>query len=548
MPHIDTLGIYGIQDRGEFEYPNFVHDHSLAYFHNGSVEKFVQLERLTRKKHDNSLQKNLHNLLKENGLISSSKYDVVFSDNVVGRAFISSDGNMRFEAPLLHKLENKLEEGKCWWYNKEIKGFVLNHELAHIYSCVPFFGKFKENSLLFHFDGGASQGNYSAWLYKNGNIECIEYGWELKYLSAMFNANALSFAIIGAKHFDQNSVPGKLMGFGSFGKYSERLELWLKKNNYFENIWSKKNLFFDKVKNDWGIEIKNFDQRNSFLQDIAATFQEIFNRDLIQKVEELKRKTGADYLYYSGGSALSIVANTLLVEKNLFKDVFIPPCCSDSGLALGAAAALEIEKEHEVNLHSPYLCNIGIEEYQVEYTQETIEAIGSLLIDKKVIGVCNGYGEIGPRALGNRSILALASSKELADKVSVEHKDREWYRPVAPIMLEKNAKYFTGKEEINHLSKYMLLDFDILPERQAEIEGVVHINKTSRIQTVYTRDDNPFIYDLLTWLDSKGVRALINTSFNKRGEPIVHTEQDAEKSARNMKLDAVVLNGRLLIL
>jgi len=136
----------------------------------------------------------------------------------------------------------------------------------------------------------------------------------------------------------------------------------------------------------------------------------------------------------------------------------------------------------------------------------------------------------------------------LADKVSVEHKDREWYRPVAPIMLEKNAKYFTGKEEINHLSKYMLLDFDILPERQAEIEGVVHINKTSRIQTVYTRDDNPFIYDLLTWLDSKGVRALINTSFNKRGEPIVHTEQDAEKSARNMKLDAVVLNGRLLIL
>ena len=128
----------------------------------------------------------------------------------------------------------------------------------------------------------------------------------------------------------------------------------------------------------------------------------------------------------------------------------------------------------------------------------------------------------------------------------MECKGREWYRPVAPVMLEKNARYFTGKDSIHPLSRYMLLDFDILPERQAELAGAVHVDGTSRIQTLFVREDNPWLWDLLTRLDERyRVKALINTSFNRRGEPIVHTPEDALASAREMKIDGVVINAKL---
>lgn len=168
------------------------------------------------------------------------------------------------------------------------------------------------------------------------------------------------------------------------------------------------------------------------------------------------------------------------------------------------------------------------------------------MLKGKVIGACNGYGEAGPRALGNRSLLCLANSKKLAQKVSMQHKQREWYRPVAPIMLAENTKYFTGLKEINHLSKYMLLDFHILPEKQQEMEGAVHIDGTARIQSLFERTDNPYIWDVLTYLDKHhGIKAMINTSFNSKGEPIVHTEKDAISSAKKMRIDGVVLQGKI---
>lgn len=237
-----TLSIYGIKDMKNSGYPVFVHDHNVSFFNNGTLEKHIQLERITRVKFDNSIENQIHELLKRGKLINRD-FDIVFVDNVIGRAFISADGEIRFEGPLNEDLSTGLEKGKCWWYGKEIEAYVLNHELAHIYSCLPFFGNFKENSLLVHFDGGASMSNFSAWTYKKNSLSKIEYHWDLKYLSSLFNANALAFAIIGAKEFDQHSVPGKLMGFASYGKYSEKLESWLKEND-FSRIFGEINLCF----------------------------------------------------------------------------------------------------------------------------------------------------------------------------------------------------------------------------------------------------------------------------------------------------------------
>ena len=169
------------------------------------------------------------------------------------------------------------------------------------------------------------------------------------------------------------------------------------------------------------------------------------------------------------------------------------------------------------------------------------------LAAKKLIGICNNFGEAGPRALGNRSILAFAGSKELSKKLSMEKKGREWYRPLAPVALEQNVKYFTGQSTVHPLSKFMLLDFAVLPEKQQEIAGAIHADGTARFQSVSKQSDNPFLFALLQQLDKKhGIKALINTSFNAGGEPIVHTEADALQSAGKMQLDGLVLNGKFV--
>ena len=539
-----TIAIYGIQDRINSSTPFYVHDHAITIMDKGRVIKHLTLERLSRKKHDNTLHEQLYQLLKSEGLLKNTDYDLVFVDNVVGRSFISSCGRFRFEAPLNNSLATKPELGRCWWLNKEKEAYALNHELAHIGACLPFYGEYKNNSLLIHFDGGGSLSNFSAFSYKNKTIKAIEHHWDFKYLSGLFNANALVFGIIGAKYMEQNSVPGKMMGLAAFGTYRKEIEEWLIKNNYFADIWGSKKSFFEAAKIDFNKNIQHLNQEDAFLQDIIATMQGIFQRELFNKLERLQKHGQYDNLYYSGGSALNIVSNTHIVDSGLFNDVFIPPCTEDSGLSLGASAFFEWHKHTTIQQHSPYFNNWGLSTEPTNFTQNDIEEAAQALAKGRVIAVCNNAGEIGPRALGNRSILALANSKILADKVSITHKKREWYRPVAPIMLEKNAKYFTGRSTIHHLAKYMLLDFEVSEDKRKEIEGVVHVDGTSRIQTV-NEADNPYIYALLCFLDNKYcTKALINTSFNIRGEPIVHTTEGAIKSAQNMKLDGVVINGK----
>jgi len=539
-----TLAVYGIQDRYNYKYPFYVHDHNLALMQNGEVINFLQLERETRIKRDNKLHENIYRLLKQKKLIPGD-YDLMFVDNVVGRTFLTPTGDARFEAPLAHMPAAKAEPGKCWWFGAEREAWALNHELAHVFSCLPFFGNFKDNSLLVHFDGGASLSNFSAWAFKDGKINLVEFHWDLKFLSAIYNANALTFAIIGAGLEEQNSVPGKFMGYAGWGRYNPDIENWLVENNYFETIWSKKTAFLKKAGEKWGVSLKSFDQRNGFLKDVAATLQYIFRRETVRKLKELAYKTKCRHLYYTGGCALNIYTNTAIVESALFDSVFIPPCTEDSGLSLGAAAYLEWEKHGEVKSHTPYLNNWGIEDYSTDFSDEDIKKTAYALSKGKIIGVCNGYGEAGPRALGNRSLLALANSKRLAGKISRELKGREWYRPVAPVALSENVKYFTGEKSIHHLAKYMLLDFPVVKEKQAEIAGALHANQTARFQSVSDKNDNQFLYDLLKYLDENfKIKALINTSFNTHGKPLVHTTEDTWAAAKKMKLDGLVINGK----
>jgi len=542
-----TLSIYGIQDRFS-GLPFHIHDHNLCLMQDGKIITYLQLERYTRQKYDNRLHEFIEEIIDNKIIDLPNEFDLVSINSFVGSCFISKNGRLRFESNKSQQISTDLLEANAYYQKDihtgiEINSYLLNHELAHIASNMPFFGEFKENSLLIHFDGGASLGNFSVFLFRNNKIELIENHWELSEYTKFFNDNALSFAMMSAKSSEHKSVPGKLMGFAAYGDYNQQIADWLKENNYFKNIWNKPEIFIQSANKHFNQNIEIITTQNKFIQDCAAVFQDEFENLIFNKVKNLQEKYQADYLYYSGGSALNILANTKIIDSNLFKDVFIPPCCSDSGLSIGGAAFLEWKKYGKIQIHSPYQNNFSLPKIEYNTDIELVNHIAKLLAKNKIIGISNGYAECGPRALGNRSILCLANNKELSQKISMNVKKREWFRPVAPIMLEKNAKYFTGKDKIHHLSKLMLLDFKIPKHKHGELIGAVHANETSRIQTIFDRNDNKFIHDLLTVLDEKySIKALINTSFNVAGEPIVHTEEQSIKSAKEMNIDGLVLN------
>ena len=548
-----TLAIYGIKDRNLFEYPAYVHDHNVCIMQDGKVLQYLQLERFSRRKYDNRLDLFLEQLIEQKVINCPEDFDLVCVNDFVGNAFISQNGRLRFEADRMQNLSFDSVKANAYyqydgWNGKELNAFLCQHEIAHICSNLPFYGEYKDNSLLISIDGGSSLGNYSAFLFKDGKISHIENNWtDLGFASKLFNDNSLSFRMLNAKPGEHCSVPGKLMGFASWGNYDKKIEDWLVKHNYFKEYWKKEDSILNSINQDFGIVAK-YDTHDPFMQNIAATMQRIFENAILQKISLLQKRFHCDYLYYGGGCALNIVTNTKIIESGMFKDVFIAPCCNDSGLSIGAAAFMEMQKGNKIQIHNPYLCNAGLDNTDYEISDNEIAATAEFLLKRKIVGVCNGSAEIGPRALGNRSLIALADSKELARKMSMEVKKREWYRPIAPIMLKENAEKVSFQRP-NSLAKFMLMDFTIKPEFQRQMEGVVHSNQTARIQTIETENDNKFMYRLLKYLNDKhGVIALINTSFNAQGEPIVHTPQQAMESAKRMCIDGLVLNGKLLTL
>jgi carbamoyltransferase len=549
-----VISIYGIKDRNKFEYPAFVHDHNMSIMEDEKLVDYMHLERKSRVKYDNSLDEHIEEiLLNESNQKVDSESIMLFVNSFVGNSFISANGRIRFECSKSGEDLLKANKGFCWIQNEKWKGFEveaysISHEIAHAFSAVPFAGGLKENSLLISFDGGSSTGNFAAFHYKNKKLIQIESNWELSHLSKIFNDNGLSFGIINARSNEHCSVPGKLMGYASWGKSNPEILNWLNENNFFKDAWGERTDFVSKAKNEFNWKGNLNQNKDNFLFDIAAAMQDTFKIGILDKIQLLAEETGAEFLYYSGGCALNIVANSDIINSNYFKDVYICPCCNDSGLSIGASAYWAFLNNQELESNTPYLNNWECS-LEYSYSDSDIIETAEALLKNGIVGICNGAAEVGPRALGNRSIIALANTKTIAEKVSMDIKQREWYRPIAPIMLEQNTKLFTGLDKIHNLSKYMLLDFNILKEYQKEIEGVVHSNGTARIQTIFNKSDNPFIFDLLTYLDEKHkIKALINTSFNGKGEPIVQTAQNAMDSAKNLNLDGIVLNGKYISL
>jgi len=546
-----TVGIFGIQDIGLGSYPTFTHDHGIAVMKNGKVLTTIQLERYTRQKHDNRLPAYINELL-DQYLPCDEEVRFVNANSFCGSSFISQDGRLRIEPNSQLDIENILYPAEIKWYNvdnkqKEAEASIICHEFAHIASVLPFVGEFLPNSLLVHIDGGASHSACSFWYWDGSHPRLLEASWDLlKSQVNNFNVNPLAMTILHQEQWQHLSLPGKLMGYCGLGTPKKEMFEWLKSNNWFLNSQEKGSTILDILNRRWNRSFKDYDNRSSFFMDLCATIQRDFEERVIEEIFKFQEITGAENLYYSGGAALNIPTNRCLEISGRFRKIFIPPVTSDSGLALGAAAWVEYLEYGKLDINGPFLNRFGIEDRSEYYGDN--DSIKKMILDKKVLGVCNGSAEAGPRALGHRSLIGLASSREIRVRLSEHIKRREWYRPIAPILCDSAAREVLEDIALqSELSPFMLGAYEMLDTSNRGFEGVIHGNNLLRAQVVRSKDrENQWMHRLLSEMwEEHGIPGLINTSFNQISEPMVHHQSDAYEVAVRMGLDGVVIDGSL---
>ena len=347
----------------------------------------------------------------------------------------------------------------------------------------------------------------------------------------------------------------KVMGLASYGedKYREEFKniITFDKNGKYKI--NEKNMF--NLEKFLGPARKKGEKITQKHKDIAKTLQSILEEILINLFTFYRDKTGINKLGMAGGIALNCVANGKISESGIFDEIFVQPASSDAGTSMGAAALAwnKYSEKMQVKYDDMYLGT----EYSNEYIEKCIklaklkyeyvddinlaEIVASKIAEGKVGGVFRGRMEAGPRALGNRSVIASPINSEMLEKIN-NIKGREMFRPIAPIVKEEKFEdFFTGEK-----NRYMLFTCNVKPEARNKIPAVTHVDYTSRVQTV-TETSNSFIYSVLDNFEKKtGIPVIINTSLNFRGKPIVESPVDALGNFYSSGLDFLVIGNYLL--
>ena len=295
-----------------------------------------------------------------------------------------------------------------------------------------------------------------------------------------------------------------LMGMAAYGDYKKYYHII---NQYFSSI-NKQKYNFHKGILDWDSSIDI--EKEKF--NIAASVQKVYEDRLLEFMSFAKKTTGRSNLVFMGGCALNCSANTKLFD--IYEKIWIMPSPGDSGSSLGAAA---LTYGNHINWDGPYLGSNIPGKYPVEKSIED-------LINKKITVVAGGRAEFGPRALGNRSILADPRDPNIKNIVN-KIKKREEFRPFAPVIMEEYAEeWFEMPQE---RSPYM--QFAVRCKKQDKIPSVVHYDGTSRVQTVSKEQNNGLYTVLKKWHQLTGVPVLLNTSLNIKNQPLLNDENDLKK-------------------
>jgi carbamoyltransferase len=431
---------------------------------------------------------------------------------------------------------------------------VINHHLAHAYSTFYSSG-FKSAAVLVVDGRGSDKETQSLFMADQSEIKLLastcSIGVGLLYSTI---TQAIGFGLL---------QEGKTMGLAPYGaEFKQNIFSFPKKYNGITTDYSD-----ICVDGSYGLKVEHptldtIEKRSRAAYEVQRECEEA----MIHLAEYAYKKTGAEYLCISGGVGLNSVSNYKVLQARIFTDVYINPAASDTGIALGCALYGYHNiagKPRSYSKISPFL--------GPEYTDaDIISAIDSyrgttsdqdsyegfdltdhsplkksirLLANNKIVACFNGRSEIGPRALGNRSILMSPLVAKNKDFLNARVKHRESFRPFAPAILEEyTEEYF----EIDRPSPYMLFVPYVKEDKRPIIPAVTHYDGTGRLQTV-NRKDHPRFYALIDGFRTMtGVPVILNTSFNVAGEPIVESPHDAISCFRSTDIDALLI-GRYLL-
>jgi carbamoyltransferase len=406
-----------------------------------------------------------------------------------------------YEKPLLKKTRLLLKGGfggdRPWFETTEL-GSLPRKNFKHHYShaAAGYYTSNFNDAVIVVLDAIGEWNTSSVWVGEGDKIKHV-YSDNYPFSFGLFYSAFTQ--LIGLMPNQEEYI---MMGMAAYGDWKKHYK---KVNSYFDSTSSQKYNFHRGIY-DWGI-IES--EQDKF--DIAAAVQYVYETRLLEFMSQARSNTGKKNLVFMGGCALNSSANTSL--WNLFDMVWIMPNPGDAGSSLGAAAAMYGK---HLNWQNPYLgYDLG--------NAYPIDAIVSGLKKDKIVAVASGKAEYGPRALGNRSILADPRDPNIKDKVNLI-KQRELFRPFAPVVMAEHAsKWF----DMDFESPYMQYTVKCLqPEK---IPSVVHEDGTSRVQTV-TKDQHFGLWRVLNkfYLET-GVPVLLNTSLNIKGQPLLNDENDIVK-------------------
>ena len=588
----------------------YYHDSAACLVHDGKIIAAAQEERFTRKKHDKSFPKHSIDYCFDEAKINFNNITFIgFYD----KPFLKFERILETylsEAPLGFKsfsnaipiwikeklfLKKTLIDNFSNFYNIKDKSLIeskilfAEHHVSH--SASAFYPSPFNSSAILTMDGVGEWVTTSIGYGDNNKINF------LKEIHFPHSLGLLYSAFTYFSGFKVNSGEYKLMGLAPYGKpiYKKLIKkeiidikedgsfkLNMKYFNYTVGLTMTNSKFDNLFKRKPRKPDSNITQ---FEMDLAKSIQEVIEEVILKLVKTTKKITNSDNLVLAGGVALNCVANSKIIKQNKFRNVWVQPASGDAGGALGVAQHIYynyLNNNRKVDSNKNDLMNgsflgksytnseikhflnskkIIYFEYQSE--EKLIEEISNYIISGKVIGWHQGRMEFGPRALGNRSIIADPRNKKMQKILNEKIKFRESFRPFAPSILKEELKNYFDFSNVD--SPYMLFVANLKKEfrlNQADqkklfgleklnfvrslLPAITHVDFSSRIQTV-DKKTNPKFYKLLKNFGKKtGYPILVNTSFNIRGEPIVCSPEDAYNCFIKTNMDILALGNFII--
>ena len=521
---MNILGVHG--NTGTWS--DGVHDSSIALISNGKFAGIFEEERFSRIKHDSSPfpNKAIKQLLKFHNL---SYKDIDYFD--------------------VHDFDCLTAFSKLSGKQLSDNNQCTQHHLSH--ACESFYLSGFESAVVLVIDGFGNQDDSASIFYATTDKITLLKRYNKKFSLGKFYSKGCSFSGIG-----DFTKAGSLMGLSSYGTDTG--------DRFLRFVDGEIQFVCGDDKYKWMNSIfpftENFDSVNVIAYaNLAKTIQHNFNEIVIDLVKYAKQLCPNETnLCLSGGCVQNCIGNDLICQSGVFEHYYCSPIPHDGGISIGNAYCnvkyaddqLEIKRYN----HSYFGCQYPVET-AIKYANDKHLKISTLSLDQladkinqgQIFGYFEGRSEAGPRALGHRSILARPDSKQIANKINQQIKHREDWRPFAPIILDKLFDdIFDCK---NHdLCQFMLRTIKIKENKQKYLQGVCHVDGTTRPQILYN-DVNQNLYKLLKILYLKyNCIGVLNTSFNGPGEPIIETpEQAIDFLIKTPSIDGVVFEGKYLI-